>query len=212
MWASNLSPGPIETCRLSEPEISRNVTCPGCWLAPTPRAMQNRPVAISALIDASRPKLMKYTDGVRPGTWKTRSAIITGSSAAPILRTRRTWRHTPYRHMRLNIDVSAMRLSRSRFPNHPAGSLNDWARTLRRSAGCLSKRSAEIAEQLIGGVGDGASPKSLPAKMYMTFLLVKRNLPNRTFASQRWLIVHRRLSREPKFPSDTLWKPHHIAW
>ena len=45
-----------------------------------PRAMQNRPVSISALINAAPPRLMKYTDGVLPGTLNTRSATITGSS------------------------------------------------------------------------------------------------------------------------------------
>jgi hypothetical protein len=92
--------------------------------------MQNRPVAISALISAFPPRLMKYTDGVLPGTLKTRSAILTGASPAPVFRMSLTWRHSPYRHMRLKIPDSAMRLSGSSFANHPAGSLNDLARTL----------------------------------------------------------------------------------
>ena len=98
MWASNSSRDcgdPTEMCRLSDLEISRSVVCPLCWLAPMPLAMQNRPVAISASINASPERLTKYTAGVAPGTRRARSATMNGASPLVTLVMLRTWDHTP---------------------------------------------------------------------------------------------------------------------
>jgi hypothetical protein len=71
-------------CMLSEPEISRSVLCPGCWLAPIPVAWQNRPVAMNASRSPSPPGVVKWTDGVLPGTAKRPPA---GASPGSIRRT-----------------------------------------------------------------------------------------------------------------------------